>query len=322
MDVMELRRKAIMNHIGDKILIIPSDNRYVSKISKTINFYYMIFKDGEIIYIVHEAQYDYSIENEKYIITFDPEKELSKIIENRKAYSTIEKIGNLNFDLMNISKFFKKPFDEEIPVIMEGIKILMNAFYDAATSVSIGVKENELRAEIDYRLIKGGMEDFVYPTVVVSGKMTSVPFSRTSEKKIEKGDIVQVDISPIYKGYELSIARVIFTETNNEILETWNFYNKVFEIATKYFQRGIKCNLLDEVVRNYIAEKNIIYPHYTGYPSGGFSSPYIYPNSEDVLERNSLFIFSPGIYFKNRYGFRIKRTVLIKDYGFEFLDRE
>ncbi len=322
MNALNLRRKALMNLIGEKTLVIPSDNRYVQKISPTRNFSYLVFKEKEVIFIVHEAQYDYYLENEKCIITMDPEGELRKILDGKDVYSTVEKIGDIRFNLIDISKIFRKPFDDEIPVIREGMKILLKSFYDATGNAQIGMKENELRAEIDYRLIRDGMENFVHPTTVVTGKLTSVPLSTTDERKIEKGDVVEVDISPIYRGYELSLARVIFTDMDEETKENWKFYNGIFEVSSGYFQQGEKCSRIDEIAREYFAKKNIYYPHYTAYPSGGFSSPYIYPGSEDVLERNSLFIFSPGMYIKGKYGFRVKRTVLIKDHGFEFLDNE
>jgi len=320
MNHMEMRRRLLNLFLGEKMFIFLPNDKFVTKITKSRSFTYMILKDGDVFFIVHEAQDDSSLENEKYIVTMDPDSELIKFTRNEKIFSMHEKLNGIKTDFLDPSPAFKKPFDDEIPIIREGIKKMVESFNDFISNISIGEKENEIRAEIDYRLLKKGFDDFIFPTVISAGPRTSVPLGRTGDKVVEKGDVILVDMGALYKGYEISISRVIFTDFNDDLKDLWNFYNGVFEFSSRHFFQGKSCNEIDMVSREYLGKRNFSYPHYTGYPAGGFSSPYIYPGSNDKLERNSIFIFSPGIYIKGKYGFRVKRTVLIKDHGFEAID--
>ncbi|MGC8598742.1 MAG: M24 family metallopeptidase [Thermoplasmata archaeon] len=320
MDHIIMRRRALSIFLnGRKFLFLPED-RYVTKISRSKSFTYLIVDGNDFIFIIHEAQDDSSLANERNIVTMDPESELLSIVSGDKVYSMHDRVNSLKTDFLDPSPAFRKPFDDEIPLIREGFEKMVRSFNDSLDMISIGKSEREIRAEIDYRLIRNGFDDFVFSTVVSSGIRSSVPLSRTGERVIEKGDVIIVDMSALYKGYEISISRVLFTEINDDLKKIWDFYNGVFEISSRNFYQGKRCGEIDSIAREYLGSGGYSYPHYTGYPAAGFSSPYIFPESNDYLERNSVFIFSPGIYVKGRYGFRVKRAILIGDHGFTIMD--
>lgn len=320
MNIIHLRRKALKNFLNGRTFVFLPDDRYVQKISPTRNFSYLLFLDGDFIFIVHEAQYEPPLDVEKHIITMDPDSVLKKMIGNNEIFSMHGDVGGIRTSILDVSPAFRKPFDDEIPLIKEGMKKMVKSFNDSIPEISIGAKENDIRAEIDYRLIKNGFDYFIFPTVVASGIRSSIPLTRTSEKRIEKGDVIQIDISASYKGYEISLARVVFTEMDDFLKDIWDYYNGVFNISSNHFYQGEYCSKIDSLAREYLHRRGYSYPHYTGYPAAGFSTPYIFPDSEDRLERNSIFVFSPGMYIKGKYGFRIKRTVLIGDHGFIAID--
>ncbi len=281
----------------------------------------LVFNDN-IKYIVHEAQDDYSIRDEEKIVTMDPEAALKKVINGKKALSTnSSNLKNIKVELIHLDSIFRKPYDDEIQTIKEGATLLDRALEESMNNIKIGMKEYEIKAELDYAIMKMGFEYFVYPTVVLTGDRTSIPLGKTTNRRLENGDIIQIDVSPSYRGYELSLARVIFTEIDESTKALWKNYNKVFEFVSSYLKPGTNCNTIDSIVRNFIHELGFTYPHYTGYPLGGFTSPNIFPGSKDELERNSIFIFSPGLYIKGKLGFRIKRMIRIKDDYFETFDK-
>ncbi len=322
MDAYDIRKKLIKKIAGENSIIFTPEDRLVRKLSKSLNFTYMVISNDSIFYIVHEAQDDDTIDANDKILTIDPDSELKKIVLGKKILSPEpEKFRNLKAEFIDLTEIFRKPYDDEIQIFKNGASLIDQAFEKFINNIKIGMKEFEIKAEIDYAIMKMGFESFSYPTVVLTGERTSIPLGKTSDRILENGDIIQIDFSPVLNGYEFSMARVIFTELNENTKDLWKKYNKVFEIVSPYLKPGVECNKIDSITRNYIQNLGFSYPHYSGYPLGGFSKPNIYPGSNDYLERNNVFVFSPGLYIKKKFGFRIKRMIHINDDGFETFDK-
>lgn len=322
MDGKEIRKRLMVKLSTGKAIIFSSDDKFALKLSKSSNFTYIIIMDHKIYYIVHEAQDDGSVKDGEKVVTMDPDGTLKKMVEGKKLFSPHpELVRSINVEKINIDHIFRKPYDDELTLIKEGAALLDRALEISINKISLGMKEYEIRAEIDYAIAKMGFDSFSYNTFVLVGDKTSVPLGKTGERTLEKGDLIQIDASPIYKGYDLSIARVVFTEFNDEMKEIWKKYNRVFEIISPHLKPGTSAGMLDSITRDYISSLGFSFPHYSGYPLGGFTAPNLYPGSDDYLERNSVFVFSPGLYVKNKYGFRIKRMVHITDESFETLDK-
>lgn len=208
-------------------------------------------------------------------------------------------------------RVLRKPQREEIEIIKEGVKILDRTFEKVMQEISIGMKESEVSDLIDSYFIRSGIENFAYRTIVVSGKRTSCPLARSTEKKIEKGDIILLDSSPIYKGYQIGIARTILTEENRSYIKCLELLNAALMKAMEIIKPGEKAKKLDLFCREFLSSKSIEYPHYTAVPMGGFYSPYAYPNSEDIFEINSIFFLTLGAYKKD-FGMRIKHQIMVE----------
>ena len=202
--------------------------------------------------------------------------------------------------------------DEDVNIIKEGVAILDSCFSKTLENIEIGMSEKEVSDIMDSNLIKEGIDSFAYRTIVVSGKRTSSPLANTLDKEIEKGDIIVIDSAPIYRGYVIGMARTILTEENAEHVRDLQLLNRAAMEALRYARIGEKAEKMDIAAREFLSSRNIEYPHYTAMPLGGFHAPYAYPGSEDILENNSAFFLTLGIYRKN-FGMRLKHQILVTE---------
>lgn len=281
---------------------------------------FVVYPDGAKILATKYHEDQLEIENQEgYEIENIPEERINEVlpagnvmIPSDTPYclrKMIERKVVLSDELFR--RVLRKPLKEDIEVIREGVKILDRSLEKAMNEISVGMKESEISDIIDSYLIGNGIEYFSYRTIVVSGKRTSCPLARTTDKRIEKGEVVILDSSPIYKGYQLGIARTILTEDNKEHLEYLRLLNSVVMRALEIIRPGEKANKLDLLCRELMSSRNLDYPHYTAFPLGGFYSPYSHPNSEDIFETNSVFFLTLGIY-KRDFGMRIKHQILLE----------
>ncbi len=317
-----LRRNYIQRIIGKNVFIITQKNRYSRLLSESLNFSYLLIFNNDLKFIIHPSQEDGSIENENLEITLDPAGRVKQLTEGIKVYST-ERLDDegIKTELINLDHIFRKPYPDELKMIKEGYEIIDKALSSAVRKISIGMREFEIRAEFEYEIMKNGFDGFVYPSVILSGERSSYPISFTSNNIFKENDVLQIDLSPIYKGFGLYIARVLFASFTEDIEKAWKIYNKAFNIIENLLKPGTSASELDKKMRSYLSINGFEYLHYTGSPLYNFSKPFIYPDSNDSIERDMVFVISPGLYVKKKYGFRVKRIVRITDQSFENLDK-
>ena len=61
--------------------------------------------------------------------------------------------------------------------------------------------EKELAAEAEYAMRKAGSDGTSFNTIVASGEKSAYPHSITSNKEVQDGDLIIVDIGANYNGY-------------------------------------------------------------------------------------------------------------------------
>jgi Xaa-Pro aminopeptidase len=112
---------------------------------------------------------------------------------------------------------------EEMDVYREGASLGDGGFEAALAMIKPGVSECEVVAQIEqYARKRGGEEDF---TLIASGKFSlghdmSLPLVYApSERIIESGDCVTLEITPRYRGYWTQLVRSIQVGTPNHDLE-------------------------------------------------------------------------------------------------------
>lgn len=323
MDPNEIRLRSLQRILQDDSAVIDSEAPELSKFLNTRRLNYLYITATEVKIIAHKV-FEEELENSKVeneiIITRDPETELRKLMKGRIYATSTTMKDALNLRTI-FSKILKKPLEEDIEWIRELTKKIDEALNKAVQNITIGMREYELKAEIDYNLEKLGIEQYLYPTVVLFGKRTAYTIGQASDKKLEENEIILLDTAPVYKGYSGSIGRILFTKFDDYWAEKLNILNHVLESATAMLTPGIKMDHIDYYIRNRLKQEGFEYEHYTGHALGGFYGPMIYPESQDTLERNMIFTLEPGIYVHNRGGIRIKNHILAKENGIEILDR-
>ena len=310
MNYREMRSKLISSY--GRFVFFP-DQPEISKICSTKAFNYLVIDDDVTLYA--DKSMDEQVEEElkeEYNVVYD-EPEL----KGNYFVSPYTKISNLRKNFRNgheiLKKAMKKPFDEEIEIMKElGNKIKI-ALEKTFTRISIGMGEYEIKSILECELLKMGVESFLYPSIVVSGKRGRYFFPSSGDKKIKEGEIIYIDFSPVYKGYSLNISRVIFTEEVENWIELLERINKLYENISKIVRAGVSCNFIDNYIRDRIGN----FPHYSIVPAGGFYMPYA--PMDAILEENMVFTMVPSIYLDNGL-IRVKRNILVKKNSLEFLD--
>lgn len=232
----------------------------------------------------------------------------------RKNMENIELIS----DDKTIETIRMKKDKEEIEKVKQALKIALDTFEEIKNDIVPGVTEKEVATEIEYIMKRKGAEGNSFETIVASGKRSSLPHGTPTNKKIEFGDAVVIDMGAIFDGYCSDITRTIFVGSMTKEQE------KVYEIVEKAQKKGIeaikvgtKCNEPHDTVVKEFAKDNLAeyFVHSLGHGVGMdvHERPFLSPSSSDVFEPGMIVTVEPGIYLPDNFGIRIEDMVMLEE---------
>ena len=84
------------------------------------------------------------------------------------------------------------------------------AFEQAVARVRPGMKEQDLAAELEYRMRRLGAEKPAFETIVAGGVRSALPHAQPTAARLENGQLVVVDMGALQDGYASDMTRMLF----------------------------------------------------------------------------------------------------------------
>lgn len=217
-----------------------------------------------------------------------------------------------------------KKDDEEIENIRKACKITDDCFTHLQEFIKIGMTEKEIAYEIERFFIMNGASGLAFDTIVASGINSSKPHAIPTDKKIQEGDIITIDMGCKYNGYCSDMTRTIFVGYVQEYMK--KIYNLVLKNQEETLPRiyeGANTRILFQMVDNNFKNFGYELTHALGHGVGMdvHENPVIGPKREVLLEKNMVITDEPGIYIPGKFGVRIEDTVLVTKDGYETLTK-
>ena len=208
----------------------------------------------------------------------------------------------------------------EIDAIAEAARITDRVFDELLGVARVGVTERELAAEVEYRSRKLGGEGTAFPPIVASGPRAALPHAEPSDRAIEPGDMVTIDIGVKLDGYASDMTRTIAVGSASERLR--EIYAVVLDAQTTALDAvrpGIGGSELDAIAREHIDRQGFgeAFGHSLGHGVGLriHEAPAVGPRSTETLEAGMVVTVEPGIYLPGWGGVRIEDIAVVTDEG-------
>jgi len=214
----------------------------------------------------------------------------------------------------------------EISLLQKAVDISDMAFERILGYISPGLKESEIRAELEYQMICLGSEAPAFETIIASGYRSAMPHGAASEKKLRRGDFLTLDFGASYKGYVSDITRtIVIGKATLRQKRVYDIVLKAQVLAIKKVKAGIAGSLVDKAARDYIKKagfgKN--FGHGTGHGIGIYihSKPGVGPRSQDILAKGMVITVEPGIYIPEWGGVWIEDDVVVTTTGCRIMNK-
>lgn len=214
----------------------------------------------------------------------------------------------------------------EIKLIKKAIQIDLSAFKQIADKVKAGNKERDLASMMEYQMRLNGAASASFETIVLSGRNSSLPHGRPSEKSIKSNELVLIDAGANFNGYNSDLTRIFFLGRIQPILKKiYCVVKTAQEKAIKAIKPGIMAARVDAIARGHIKKYgwDKFFGHGLGHGVGRkvHEAPSISTRSKYILKPGMVFTVEPAVYIPGVGGVRIEDMVLVTQKGVEVLSR-
>lgn len=212
--------------------------------------------------------------------------------------------------------------EREVAAIRAAQEITESVFRHVVDDVlRPGLSEREVAAEIVYQHLRRGAEKMSFDPIVASGPNGARPHARPTDRVLQRGDLVVIDMGCFRDGYASDMTRTVALGEPGEAARTG--YALVLEAqkaALDAARSGIEGKALDAVARDVIKEggREDAFAHGLGHGLGLqiHEWPRVSYTVEYDLPKGACVTIEPGIYVPEEgFGVRIEDVVQLHPEG-------
>lgn len=246
----------------------------------------------------------------------------ARVLEKRLAEIDATAVEDSTLDtLLREMRSIKTP--QELQKIRDAQKITDDSFAHILKFIKPGVTEREIAVEIEFFMRRQGAEGVAFDSIVVSGKNGSLCHGVPSDKRLESGDFITMDIGAKLNGYCSDMTRTVaLGQVSEEQRHVYDLVLKGQLAAIDAAKPGVLCGDVDKAARDILeAEYPGTFGHSTGHAVGVeiHEWPYFRAGSKDTAKPGMLMTVEPGIYLAGKFGVRIEDMIVITEKGCEDL---
>lgn len=231
-----------------------------------------------------------------------------------KEYMYKFKINNMVETELLIEKQRAIKDADEIKYITKACNITDDCFEYLLNYIKIGMTEKQIANAIERFFRINGADEKAFDTIVASGPNSSMPHAVPTDRKIEYGDIITIDMGCKYNGYCSDMTRTIFVgKIDDNVKEIYNLVLKNQKQTIGEMKEGAICKNIAKMVVNDFEINGYDLIHGLGHSLGMeiHEIPNLGTKSEVILKPNMIITDEPGIYIAGNFGIRIEDTVIV-----------
>lgn len=209
--------------------------------------------------------------------------------------------------------------DSEISAIRKAIRVAEQAMRELLSGGAkhvIGRSEEDLAAELDYRMRKGGASGPSFETIVAAGANASMPHYRPGKAKVRRNQAVLFDWGARVNGYCSDLTRVVGIGTiPPKLAEMYEIVLRAQQAGIQAIASGVKLSTADAAARKVIEEAGYgdCFTHSLGHGFGRVvhEMPALARPAKGRFRKGMVVTVEPGIYVPGLGGIRIEDDILV-----------
>jgi Xaa-Pro aminopeptidase len=210
---------------------------------------------------------------------------------------------------------------QELGQVQDAIDVLDRCLADVLRHIQPGQTEKQVARMIELYLIEHA-DGPSFPSIVASGPNASVPHAVPSDRRIQSGELLKIDIGARASGYVSDMTRTVcFGQPSDpRVAEIYAVVLEAQEHAERQVRPGMTGREADALAREVIARAGYgtTFVHGLGHGIGleVHERPSLSQSrGDEVLQPGMVFSVEPGIYLPGWGGVRIEDLVALETDG-------
>ncbi len=210
---------------------------------------------------------------------------------------------------------------EELACLQEAIDVLDRCLADVLRRTEPGFAERQVARMVETYLLEHA-DGSSFPSIVASGPNASIPHAVPTDRRIEEGEVLKIDIGARASGYCSDMTRTVcFGEPRDaRLVELHGIVLEAQEQTEAQLRPGMTGREADSIARDIIAKAGYGHAFVHGLGHGIGLEVHEPPSlsqsrGEDVLRPGMVFSVEPGIYLPGWGGVRIEDLVVLEENG-------
>ena len=216
--------------------------------------------------------------------------------------------------------------EQELAMLQKAIDASDAAMEAVCPEIREGMTEREVAWRMEVAMRELGADGLSFETIVAAGPNGAMAHHRPSDRAINSGEPIVIDMGAQVGGYCSDITRTVVVGEPDET------FRKVYDTvlgaqltAINTVKAGMTGEECDGLARTVIAEAGYgdNFGHSLGHGVGlaVHELPRVSPKSSDLLQTDTVFTVEPGIYISGWGGVRIEDIVILGSDGANVLSK-
>jgi Xaa-Pro aminopeptidase len=221
--------------------------------------------------------------------------------------------------IFNKRRQIKTP--NELALLRSLSKLTDKAIGDALRSARVGMSEMELAGTLLASLFGGGAEGYKL-MIIASGERSQFPNVGPTDRKLQKGDIIRMEIFGQKNGYLTGVCRTaVVGDATPEQYKIWSNLIECKHLVMDLIKPGGSC---PEVYRKFLQKFSELGFEPISFVAHGIGlhlheEPYMGRYGNETVEAGMVGAFEPLVYIPGRFGMQNKDMFCVTEKGCELL---
>lgn len=209
----------------------------------------------------------------------------------------------------------------ELALLRSLSKLTDKAIGDALRSAKIGMSEMELAAMLLSSLFGGGAESYKL-MIIATGERSQFPNVGPTERKLQRGDIIRMEIFGQKKGYLSGVCRTaVVGDATPEQYKIWSNLIECKYLVMDLIRPGASC---PDIYQKFLAKFSQLGFEPISFVAHGIGlhlheEPYMGRYGNEIVEAGMVGAFEPLVYIPGRFGMQNKDMFCVTEKGCELL---
>src|SRR5262245_6996502 len=200
-------------------------------------------------------------------------------------------------------------------------KLTDKAIGDALRSAKVGMTEMELAGNLLKSLFAGGAESYKL-MIIASGERSQFPNVGPTDRKLQSGDLIRMEIFGQKNGYLTGICRTaVVGDATPEQYKIWSNLIECKYLVMDLIKPGASC---PEVYKKFLDKFSALGFEPISFVAHGIGlhlheEPYMGCYGNETVEAGMVGAFEPLVYIPGRFGMQNKDMFCVNETGCELL---